>query len=124
MAKISQTALDNKIRAEFMSKLMTWLDSEGEDVGLAASNIINMPCVDSEGNEKWLKITVTVPKGANKGTEPYDGYGERESYDIKLADKADKKAKAEKKKAEKIAKDKLRRENEAKLKAKNEGVKG
>jgi hypothetical protein len=124
MAKISQTQLDNALRADFMGKLTAWLIAEDEDVGFTASNVINMPCVDSEGNEKWLKITVTVPKGANKGTEPYDGYGERESYDIKLSDKADKKAKAEAKKAEKIAKDKLRRENEAKIKAKNEGVKG
>jgi hypothetical protein len=121
MAKISQTALDEKLRSEFMGKLVEWLDEMGEDVGLAASNIINFPCVDELGNEKWFKITVTIPKGANKGTEPYDGYGERESYQIKLSDKADKKAKAEKKKAEKIEKDKLRRENEAKIKAKNEG---
>ena len=124
MAKISQTALDEKLRSDFIHALYDWLLENGEDVGYAASNILNLPCVDSEGNEKWFKITVTVPKGANKGVDPYDGYGERESYQMKLAEKSDKKAKSEKKKQEKIEKDKLRRENEAKIKAKNDGVKG
>ena len=53
----------------------------------------------------FLVVTFKVPTGANKGLEPYDGYAEAESYELKLKEKSEKaKANAEKK-AKKMARD-------------------
>lgn len=120
MAKISLKSLREKKRTEYVEKLFNYLESIGEDVGYEKSNILNFPIVLEDGSEDAIKIQVSIPTGAEKGTEPYDCYGTREEYQIKLKEKAEKAEKAKKAKAEKIAKDKLRRENEKKIKERNE----
>lgn len=96
------------IRNSYLSKIIVLLKDAGEDVGYIASNKINLPVVDEEGNEEWVTVTVSVPLGEGRGKEPYDGYGERESYDLKEKEKAEKAAakaaKAAKAKHEKAAK--------------------
>ena len=98
----------NNIRNAYLSKIVGLLKDAGEDIGYIASNKINMPAVDEEGNEEWVTVTVSVPLGEGRGKEPYDGYGERESYDLKEKEKAEKAAakaaKAAKAKQEKAAK--------------------
>lgn len=93
------------IRAEFLEKVSEFLTKNGEEVLRVKSNEVAIPVVGCEDNEDFLVITFKVPTGANKGTEPYDGYAEAESYELKLKTKAEKaKANAEKK-ARKMAKD-------------------
>lgn len=93
------------IRTKFLESVSEFLASNGEEILRVKSNEIAIPVVGCEDNEDFLVITFKVPTGANKGTEPYDGYAEAESYEIRLREKAEKaKTKAEKK-ARKIAKD-------------------
>lgn len=102
---ISRKAEREIIRAEYLEKVGEFLATKGEEILRTKSNEIAIPVVGCEGNEDFLVITFKVPTGANKGTEPYDGYAEAESYEIGLKVKAEKaKAKA-KAKAKKIAKD-------------------
>ena len=117
MAK-SQTALNNEIKVLYLEKIQGLLEGLGEDVMQVKSNELAFPVLDSEGNEKSVVITVKVPTGANKGTEPYDPYAMRDEYELKLREKAEKVAKSEKAKAEKIARDQKRREAQAKINAK------
>ena len=93
----------NKKRNAALAAIVEQLKNAGEDVGYIASNKINYPVVDAEGNEGWLQIAVSVPLGANHGKEPYDGYGERESYEMRQKERAAKLEEAAKKKAAKIA---------------------
>ena len=89
----------------------------------AGSSVVNPLKVD-QINEVIGEYPLKVI-GYEKGFKRYGKKSQRLiDKALKLAEKADKKAKAEKKKQEKIEKDKLRRENEAKIKAKNDGVKG
>lgn len=106
---VSRKALRDKKRNEYLELLISLLKDK-EDVLRVGSNEIAFPIVDDEGNEDFIVITVKIPTGANKGTEPYDGYLMAEDYELKLKEKAEKKAKAEKAKAEKIARDKAYRE--------------
>lgn len=117
MAK-SQTVLNNEIKAHYLKRIQVLLEGLGEDVMQVKSNELAFPVLDSEGNEKSVVITVKVPTGANKGTEPYDPYAMRDEYELKLREKAEKAAKSEKAKAEKIARDQKRREAQAKINAK------
>jgi len=86
------------IRKAFLERVSEYLVDCGEEVLLVKSNEIAIPCVGCEGNEDFLVINFKVPTGANKGTEPYDGYALAEDYVHNLAEKE---RKAEERKAEK-----------------------
>lgn len=81
------------------------------DVQQINSHEIAIPTVGAEGNEYWIVYSVKVPTGANKGTEPFDGYAEAEDYERKLKEKA---IKAQKR-AEKDKRQKEKREKEIAL---------
>lgn len=93
------------IRKQYLEMISKFLKEKGEDVLRVKSNEIAFPVVGCEDNEDFLVLTFKVPTGANKGTEPYDGYAMAEDYELHLKAKAEKaKANAEKK-AKKMARD-------------------
>ena len=93
------------IKTSFLDKVAQFLYDEGEEILRVKSNEIAIPVVGCEDNEDFLVITFKVPTGANKGTEPYDGYSEAESYELKLKQKEEKAKAAAEKKAKKIKRD-------------------
>ena len=105
------------IRLTYKGLIADFLRERGEDVLLVKSNEIAIPVVGCEDNEDFLVITFKVPTGANKGTEPYDGYAEAENYAHNLAEKARKASEREAEKARKIERDRVAREKRAKAKA-------
>ena len=119
MAK-SRTALRAEVKEKYVSVLWDLL-KEKEDLLRVGSNEIAFPIVDSEGNEDFIVLKVTIPIGAKRGAEPYDGYEAAEDYVFNLKLKEEKKIEKEKQKAKKIAKDEKRRQAEAEMKAKREG---
>lgn len=119
MAKKTPTALDNELRAMYTEKVVELFTAQGEDVLRTGSSEIAFPVVDSEGNEKFVVISIKVPKGERKdGYVPYDGYSVAEEYSINQREKADKKAKADEAKRKKIAQDEAFRKKQSELKAK------
>lgn len=114
MAKVTKTAVRNKLRAKYFEKVWNFL-KESEDVLQVATNKFVFPTVDSQGEDQWVMVTVSVPLGAERGAEPYDGYGEAEAFQMKQTEKAEKKRNAEEKKAKQIAeREKKKAEKEAK----------
>jgi hypothetical protein len=113
-----------QLRAEMRDKIMNiaikHFADDGEEVLRVKSNEFAFPITDSEGNEDFVVINIKIPTGAEKGTEPYDGYACAQEYEMKIKSKAEAAIEKEKKKAEKIAKDELRRANEAKIKLNHE----
>ena len=109
----SKAILDNAIREKYIAIVKTALEASGEEVLITGSNEIAMPCVDAEGNEKFLVLTFKVPTGT-RGGEAYNGYDEASDYAAHLE------LKAEKAKAGKIEADKKLREEKARLKAEAE----
>ena len=108
------------LRNEYLEAIILNFLEKDEQVLRVKSNEIAIPVVGCEGNEDFIVITVKVPTGANKGTEPYDGYELAEDYEMKIAEKERKKIEAEKKKAEKIRKDKEVREKKKAISEKGE----
>ena len=117
----SRTALRNELKTAVFKDLMQFYAESGEDVQQTATNKFGFPCVDAEGNDEYIVITVSIPTG-ERGVDgdPYDLYGEAEMYRQKQAAKVEKAKEATAKKAAKIAKDKADREAKAKAKAERE----
>lgn len=92
------------LRNEYLQKIIEQFQSD-EDVLRVKSNEIAIPVVGCEGNEDFIVVTVKVPTGANKGTEPYDGYEMAQEYMMKSEEKERKNKEKEEKKKRKIERD-------------------
>lgn len=115
---ISRKTEREKLRENYLNSLITYFSKE-EEVLKVKSNEIAIPVVGCEGNEDFIVITVKVPTGANKGTEPYDGYELAEEYKIKTEEKE------RKRKEKEIAKQKkIKRDEELRKKKKEIAEKG
>jgi len=98
---MGQQALDNEIRNNTLNQIVD-LFKQDNDVLMVDASTIALPVVDSEGNEKFVTIKVSVPRGTRDGKggyKPYDGYTKAEEWKFDLADKADQKAASAEKKA-------------------------
>ena len=111
---------NDALRNKYLDLVSALLAGADEEVLRVKSNEIAIPCVDDEGNDAYVVVTVKVPVGSRDG-DPYDGYGEAESYEMNCKAKAEKAAIEAEKKAKKIAKDKAYREKQAANKAAREG---
>ena len=119
MAK-SNKALCDELGTEWKKKIFEFVGSLGEEVFEVGTNEIAFPTIDSDRNERSIVITIKVPTGANKGTEPYDVYEMAEDFKMKQEAKKEAKAKREEEKKKKIARDTEYRKKQAEAKAKRE----
>ena len=121
----SAKALRDELREQWVARVREWLAANGEDEGLMASNKIALPALDAEGNDQWIVMTITVPTGQHGDDgEAFEGYSEREAYEMKVAQKAEKAKEAAAKKAAKAAKDAETRALRAKAKAEHAAKEG
>ena len=100
---MTQKQVTDKLRNEFVRDLMEFLADKYEtDVCKTAAGTVMIPTVDSEGEDRWVKFSVIIPKEATEeaGT---DGYSLAQEYNMKLEAAADRKAKADAKKVKKSA---------------------
>ena len=84
----SVKVLNEEIRNRYYSKISEFLSNEGEEILQVASNRFAFPIVDSEGNEKFVEITVKVPTGSKD--EIYDGYSLNEEFTLKETERKEK----------------------------------
>lgn len=110
-------ATNDALRAQYVDLLIKLLADSGEEVLRVKSNEIALPVVDRDGEDNYVVITLKVPSGSRDG-DPYDGYGEAQSYEMSCKEKAEKAKIAAEKKAKKIAKDEAYRAKQAENKAK------
>lgn len=116
MAK-SKATLETELRNELLEKITALLktDYDTDDVRSVSASEIMIPLLDSERNEKFALIKVSIPRGTrdgNGGYKPYNGYDAADDYELELQEKATKKQASENKKLEK------EKEKERKRKAK------
>ena len=108
---------NDALRNQYLNLITELLAGADEEVLRVKSNEIAIPCVDAEGNDSYVVVTIKVPTGSRDG-DPYDGYGEAESYEMNCREKAEKAEKAAREKAAKIERDKAYRAKQAENKAK------
>lgn len=109
----SAKVLNEKLREQYLKMVSEMLSNNEEQVLRTGSNEIALPCLDSEGNEKFVVITIKVPTGSREG-DAYDGFAMEEEYKMKCEAKAIKAKENAEKKAKKIERDKKLREQKAK----------
>lgn len=107
---VSNKIANEQLRTKWLEDYTKFLEDKGEQVLRVKSNGISSPVIDCNGEEKFMVVTFTVPTGADKGREPYDGYAEAEDYAHKLREKEIKAKKKEEEKKKKIEHDKKMRE--------------
>ena len=105
----SNKVLNDKLRERYLAVVSDALTAKDEEVLRVGSNELALPCLDSEGNEKFIVVTVKVPTGSRDG-DAYDGYSMAEDWEIKCRLKEETAKKKAEDKAKKIAKDKKKRE--------------
>ena len=75
---MTKAQLETKLRNECLELLHETLDNKyGCDVLPVSASEIALPVTDAEGNEKWILIKVSIPRGTRNGAggyDPYDGY--------------------------------------------------
>lgn len=112
---VSQKVLNEKLRERFLRIVSEILKEKDEEVLRTGSNEIAIPCLDEEGNEKFIVLTIKVPTGSRDG-DAYDGYSMAEEFEIKQKLKAEKAKETAEKKAKKIERDRKMREQKRKEK--------
>jgi hypothetical protein len=110
---MTKAQLETALRNKFLSFVSETISQEMEtDVLPVSASELAIPCLDADGNEKFVLIKVSIPRGTRNGQggyDPYDGYAVAEDYALDLAEKADKREAAEAKKQAKIAQDERKR---------------
>jgi hypothetical protein len=124
---MTKAQLETALRNTYLDLIRTMVSEQVETDALAVSaSELAIPCLDAEGNEKFVLIKVSIPRGTRNGEggyDPYDGYAAAEDYAQDLQEKADKKAEAEAKKQAKIARDQKAREEKKALAEANKDLK-
>lgn len=113
---MSKASLETEIRNHVLQTIIDAVNPISDILPISASELA-LPIVDSEGNEKFAVIKVSIPRGerdGNGGYIPFDGYAAAEDWKLVLADRADKAAKR-KEKAERAEKEKERKRNARKV---------
>lgn len=99
-------------REDVLLAVQTFLVSSEYDALRINSNKIAFPCLNANGDEMNIEITISVPRGSRDGEE-YDVYALNKDFLFKVEQKKKLAEETKAKKAKKVAKDKKAREKKA-----------
>ena len=89
----------DQLRARFTEDLAEFLAQKYDtDVCRTAAGTLMIPAVDSEGDDRWIKFSVIIPKDADEESGT-DGYSLAHEDDLKVEAAAARKENAAKKSA-------------------------
>ena len=101
---MTQKNITDQLRARFTADFTEFLAQKYDvDVCRTAAGTLMIPAVDDAGEDRWVKISVIIPKDANE-EDGTDGYSLAHEYDLKLQAAADRKERREKEAAARAAK--------------------
>jgi len=124
---MNKAQLETALRTQFLDLVREMVSDKVETDALTVSaSELAVPCVDAEGNEKFVLIKVSIPRGTRNGEggyDPYDGYAVAEDYALDLEEKKAKKEASEAKKQAKIAQDEKKRAEKKALAEANKNLK-
>ena len=104
----NQKQVTDSLRANWTATLMAFIsNSYDTDVCQTAAGTFMFPTVDANGDDRWVKVSVIIPKDADEANGN-DGYALAQEYQLKQAAAEERalkaKAKAEAAQAKKAAK--------------------
>jgi len=121
---MTNTALNTNLRNSILRDFMAFVAEKYETDTLSCStSSFTFPVVDEEGNEKFAKISISIPRGTRNGEggyDAFDGYAVAEDFKLEQEEKAAKRAASEAKKEAKRKADEAKREAKKVVKELNE----
>ncbi len=104
----NQKQVTDSLRANWTATLMAFISNNFDsDVCQTAAGTFMFPTVDANGDDRWVKVSVIIPKDADEANGN-DGYALMHEYQLKQAAAEERalkaKAKAEAAQAKKAAK--------------------
>ena len=120
---LKKTELETELKKRFFDVITKALTEQGEEVLQIDKATFCIPTLDAEGNEAWVRVKVDTPHG-QRGGDAFDGYAEKENFLLEMRMKAEKNARIAKEKAQKIERDKKRREQLKEQREKAKAEKG
>ena len=79
----SQKKLTDSLRAGWTATFMEFVDNNFDtDVCQTAAGTFMFPVVDAAGEDRWVKVSVIIPKDANED-DGTDGYSLAQEYKLK-----------------------------------------
>lgn len=108
----NQKQVTDALRAKWTNDFMSFISGNFDtDVCQTAAGTFMFPVVDTAGEDRWIKVSVIIPKDANEA-DGTDGYSLAQEYKLKQkaarerARKREEEAAAKRAKAEKKAEEK------------------
>ena len=79
----NQKQITDTLRAEWTATFKTFVDNNfNTDVCQTAAGTFMFPVVDAAGEDRWIKVSVIIPKDANED-DGTDGYSLAHEYKLK-----------------------------------------
>ena len=108
---MTQKNITDQLRNRFTADLAEFLAAKYDvDVCRTAAGTVMIPTVDSNGDDRWVKFSVIIPKEADEESGN-DGYALAQEYQMKLDAAAARKAEKDRKAAERAAKAETKRKS-------------
>lgn len=79
----NQKQVTDALRAEWTEKFMAYVYAHDTDVCQTAAGTFMFPVVDAAGEDRWVKVSVIIPKEANE-EDGTDGYSLAREYQLKV----------------------------------------
>ena len=93
----NQKKITDSLRACWTSELMHYIEAQHDcDICQTAAGTFMFPTVDANGEDRWVKVSIIIPKDASEenGT---DGYSLAKEYELKVQAAEDRARKAKEK---------------------------
>lgn len=109
----SKASLENALRTEIMEVIVKALCDHFDldpntQIEVVGSGEIAIPVVDAEGNDKYPKIKVSIPRGTRNGEGSYTPY---DGHEAAVAYKKEKESKAQERAVKKAMKEAEKKSN-------------
>ena len=80
----NQKAVTDSLRAEWTATFKAFVDNNfNTDVCQTAAGTFMFPVVDAAGEDRWIKVSIIIPKDANE-EDGTDGYSLAREYQLKV----------------------------------------
>ena len=93
----NQKKITDSLRACWAAELMHYIEAQHDcDICQTAAGTFMFPTVDANGEDRWIKVSIIIPKDASEenGT---DGYSLAKEYELKVQAAEDRARKAKEK---------------------------
>ena len=78
----NQKQITDAMRADWTEKFMAYVYAHDTDVCQTAAGTFMFPVVDAAGEDRWVKVSVIIPKDASED-DGTDGYSLAREYQLK-----------------------------------------